>query len=309
MWNLLKRRYDQVKSLFQRTGALLGTRLRALLSGPLDEERLEALEALFYGADLGRELAQELTQEVKRLPHRSEEEVLEALRDLLLKKAPEGALRPLPTPALCLIVGANGSGKTTTVAKLAHLFQQEGRRVLLGAADTFRAAAIEQLGLWAERLGCPIVKGRPQGEAAAVLFDAIQAAKVQGADLLLIDTAGRLHTKHELMQELAKMRRVADKAMPGAPHETWLVLDATMGQNSLEQARLFHEATPLTGLVVTKLDGTAKGGMALAIERRLGIPVRYIGIGEGVEDLRPFSRELFIEALLGIPHEREAPQS
>jgi fused signal recognition particle receptor len=196
-----------------------------------------------------------------------------------------------------LVVGVNGSGKTTTVAKLAHRFRQQGRRVLLAAADTFRAAAGEQLEIWAERAGVPCIGGQPGADPGAVLFDALQAARARGYDLVLADTAGRLHTKYNLMQELQKVRRVAAKAVPGAPHEVWLVLDATTGQNALPQAREFHQAVGVTGLILTKLDGTAKGGAVFAIARELGLPVRFVGVGEGLEDLLPFDADAFVEEL------------
>lgn len=210
---------------------------------------------------------------------------------------------PLPVddakPFVIMMVGVNGSGKTTTTAKLAERFHRSGRRVVLGAADTFRAAAIEQLQVWGDRIGVPVIAQPPGADPAAVAFDAVQAGLARGADLICLDTAGRLHTKSNLMEELKKVRRVAGKVLPGAPHEVLLVLDATIGQNGLAQARQFHEAVGVTGIVVTKLDGTARGGILVAIAQTLKLPIRYIGVGETAEDLLDFDAEQFVDALLG----------
>jgi signal recognition particle-docking protein FtsY len=263
----------------------------------------EELEAALIQADVGVRVAQELLDRLRERARREGVTRAEDLRAML-----KGELRALlkdPPPLnlgrdpleVVLVVGVNGSGKTTTVAKLAHRFRQQGRRVLLAAADTFRAAAGEQLEIWAERAGVPCIGGQPGADPGAVLFDALQAARARGYDLVLADTAGRLHTKYNLMQELQKVRRVAAKAVPGAPHEVWLVLDATTGQNALPQAREFHQAVGVTGLILTKLDGTAKGGAVFAIARELGLPVRFIGVGEGLEDLLPFDADAFVEEL------------
>ncbi len=263
----------------------------------------EDLEAALIQADVGVRVAQELLDRLRERVRREGVTRAEDLRAML-----KGELRALlkdPPPLnlgrdpleVVLVVGVNGSGKTTTVAKLAHRFRQQGRRVLLAAADTFRAAAGEQLEIWAERAGVPCIGGQPGADPGAVLFDALQAARARGYDLVLADTAGRLHTKYNLMQELQKVRRVAAKAVPGAPHEVWLVLDATTGQNALPQAREFHQAVGVTGLILTKLDGTAKGGAVFAIARELGLPVRFIGVGEGLEDLLPFDADAFVEEL------------
>ena len=198
------------------------------------------------------------------------------------------------------MVGVNGTGKTTTSAKLAHLIQQRGQTAVLAACDTFRAAAIEQLKLWGERLKVPVIAGAYGADPASVAHDAVVAAQSRHADYLIIDTAGRLHTKHNLMQELQKVHRVMDKKFPGAPHETLLVLDATTGMNALNQAREFHKAVKLTGLVVTKLDGTSKGGMVVAIQKELGIPIKFIGVGEQADDLQPFNAKQFAEALFSV---------
>ncbi|MDT7883696.1 MAG: signal recognition particle-docking protein FtsY [Thermoflexus sp.] len=263
----------------------------------------EELEAALIQADVGVRVAQELLDRLRERVRREGVTRAEDLRAML--KAELRALLKDPPPLnlgrdpleVVLVVGVNGSGKTTTVAKLAHRFRQQGRRVLLAAADTFRAAAGEQLEIWAERAGVPCIGGQPGADPGAVLFDALQAARARGYDLVLADTAGRLHTKYNLMQELQKVRRVAAKAVPGAPHEVWLVLDATTGQNALPQAREFHQAVGVTGLILTKLDGTAKGGAVFAIARELGLPVRFVGVGEGLEDLLPFDADAFVEEL------------
>jgi fused signal recognition particle receptor len=263
----------------------------------------EELEAALIQADVGVRVAQELLDRLRERVRREGVTRAEDLRAML--KAELRALLKDPPPLnlgrdpleVVLVVGVNGSGKTTTVAKLAHRFRQQGRRVLLAAADTFRAAAGEQLEIWAERAGVPCIGGQPGADPGAVLFDALQAARARGYDLVLADTAGRLHTKYNLMQELQKVRRVAAKAVPGAPHEVWLVLDATTGQNALPQAREFHQAVGVTGLILTKLDGTAKGGAVFAIARELGLPVRFVGVGEGLEDLLPFDAGAFVEEL------------
>ncbi|SNB74133.1 signal recognition particle-docking protein FtsY [Thermoflexus hugenholtzii] len=263
----------------------------------------EELEAALIQADVGVRVAQELLDRLRERVRREGVTRAEDLRAML--KAELRALLKDPPPLnlgrdpleVVLVVGVNGSGKTTTVAKLAHRFRQQGRRVLLAAADTFRAAAGEQLEIWADRAGVPCIGGQPGADPGAVLFDALQAARARGYDLVLADTAGRLHTKYNLMQELQKVRRVAAKAVPGAPHEVWLVLDATTGQNALPQAREFHQAVGVTGLILTKLDGTAKGGAVFAIARELGLPVRFVGVGEGLEDLLPFDADAFVEEL------------
>ena len=204
---------------------------------------------------------------------------------------------PLHSPEVILVVGVNGVGKTTTIAKLANYYKTQGKSVLLAAADTFRAAASEQLTIWAERVGVPIVKHQEGADPAAVVFDALASAKARQADIVIIDTAGRLHTKTNLMEELKKIGRVADRQVPGAPHQTLLILDGTTGQNAVSQAKLFGEAVPITGIVVTKLDGTAKGGVVISVKEELGVPVRWIGIGEKMDDLKPFNAADFANAL------------
>lgn len=304
MFKFIKKRYQQVKTVFQKTGSFLGSKIRALLSGKVDEEAIEKLEELFYEADLGPTLSAELADQVRRYhrkhPSAESEAVIEEIKKELLQRI--DSIPPIEkksgSPHVILIIGVNGNGKTTSVAKLGKRLEKEGKHVLVAAADTFRAAAVEQLDLWAKRANLDIVKGKLGSDPAAVVFDAIEAAKARGKDVVIVDTAGRLHSKTDLLRELEKIRRVSDKACPGAPHETLLVLDATVGQNGVEQALTFNQHTPLTGLVLTKLDGTAKGGTAISLQQKLKLPIEYIGIGEGIDDFKPFDASSFIEALL-----------
>jgi fused signal recognition particle receptor len=272
----------------------------------IDESVLESLEEALVSADVGAETAAALTEAVRERAGSAQRTDLEALRNLLLEeieKVLAGAPRPGRQPEVPLfvtfLVGVNGSGKTTTTAKLASREKAEGRSVLLAAADTFRAGAIDQLQIWADRLDLPVVRHSEGADPSAVLFDALSSAKARGVRTLLVDTAGRLHTKKNLMEELAKMRRIAGRDVPGAPHETLLVLDATTGVNGLTQARRFVEAAGATGVVLTKLDGSARGGIVLAIYRELKLPVLYVGVGEGVDDLVPFDPAEYARALLG----------
>ncbi|CUQ66136.1 signal recognition particle-docking protein FtsY [Candidatus Nitrospira inopinata] len=273
---------------------------------------LEELEASLLGADLGARVVDRLIRRVNEEARgeaasssQGVQNVLSrALYDVLKQVAGPSLLELIdrgPRPFVVLAVGVNGVGKTTTIAKMARRLVQAGRRPLLVAGDTFRAAAIEQLQVWADRLEVPIVRQRHGADPASVAFDGIAAAKARGTDVVLIDTAGRLHTKSNLMEELRKVKRVVGRELPGAPHEVLLVLDATVGQNALAQARQFHEAVGVTGLVLTKLDGTARGGIVVAIAEELKIPVRLVGVGEGVEDLQDFNPEAFVAALFGEP--------
>jgi fused signal recognition particle receptor len=293
----------------QKTRQSLTESLGAVFSRKrIDAETLEELEEALILADLGAQTTEKILQEVtKRVKQKTIEAgaglqagVIETVRDILLAATPAFAtdMPVRPRPWVLLMVGVNGVGKTTTLGKLAYQFQAAGEKSLLVAADTFRAAAIEQAELWAKRAGVDIIKGQPGGDAAAVAFDAVRAARARQVERVLIDTAGRLHTKVHLMEELKKMRRVLEREMPGAPHDIWLVLDATTGQNGITQVQQFHDSLGLTGLVLTKLDGTAKGGIVINIADQFRVPIRYIGIGEGLDDLRPFDAAEFAAALL-----------
>ncbi len=270
-----------------------------------DPKVLEALEEALLLADVGPATAREIVAAVREEAGRRGSEQGDVVRDVLKREIARRLTVPGPpvevpagAPRVVLVVGVNGTGKTTTAAKLAARAVAGGKSVVLGAADTFRAAAIDQLGIWATRLGVPLVAHRPGADPAAVVHDACTAAKARKADLLLVDTAGRLHTKHNLMEELAKIRRIAGREIPGAPHEALLVLDAVTGLNGLAQAREFTKSAAVTGLVLTKMDGTAKGGVVLAIVRELDLPVRYVGIGEAAEDLLEFEPDAFARALV-----------
>jgi fused signal recognition particle receptor len=295
------------KRLFQglsRTRENLTATLRGLGGAErVDEETLDDLEASLLAADLGPDLAAEVMEEVRsRLGRGGADDLPAAIRSALRGALPDGGdeeHRTSDGPHVVFVVGVNGGGKTTTVGKLAARERSEGREAVVVAADTFRAAAIEQLERWTERAGVEIVKQREGADPAAVVFDALKAARARGIDTVLVDTAGRLHTKANLMAELGKLARVAGREVQGAPHEVLLIVDATTGQNGLSQAEEFTRAAELTGVVLTKLDGTAKGGIALAIHRRLGLPIRYVGVGEGVEDLLSFDPGQYVEGLLG----------
>lgn len=268
----------------------------------VDAETLEELEATLLLADMPARLAAELTAELEKSYKGLRVDGRDMLRKLLLRTLGEGTPYewPIVDPLLSiLIVGINGSGKTTTCAKLAGVARRAGRRPLLGAADTFRAAGSSQLGIWAERVGCESVIGQTGADAAAVAYDALAAARARKCDVAIIDTAGRMHTKQPLMEELGKVRRAMAKNIEAAPHEIWLVLDAALGQNALVQARIFNDVAPLTGVIVTKLDGSAKAGFIFSITRELGLPIRFVGLGEGMDDLAIFEPAAFVDALLG----------
>lgn len=284
--------------------ARVGDAIKARFSP--DPKALEALEEALLAADVGPATAAELVEAVRVEAGRRDAGEADVVRRVLKAEierrlsveGPESAAVPQGMPRVVLMVGVNGTGKTTTAAKLAARAAAAGGRPVLAAADTFRAAAIDQLEVWAGRIGIPLVKHRPGADPAAVVFDACAAAKARGADLLLVDTAGRLHTKHNLMEELSKIRRIAGREIPGAPHEVLLVLDAVTGMNGLAQAREFLKAAGVTGLVLTKMDGTAKGGVILAIVRELNLPVRYVGVGETADDLLDFDPAGFAAALI-----------
>jgi fused signal recognition particle receptor len=287
---------------FKKILSPFAKKIRALFSKTPDEAAFEHLEQIFYEADLGASTAAELVEKIRALYRKnsdlSTDEILdfvkqELLKGLVLSKQAQGK------PHIILLVGVNGSGKTTTLAKLASHYAKQGKKVLVAAGDTFRAAAIEQLEAWAKRVGVDLIKSQPNSDPSGVAFDAVAAGKARGIDIVLIDTAGRLQTKTDLMHELAKVRRVIQKQLPDAPHETLLVVDATIGQNAIDQANTFHQFTPLTGIVLTKLDGSAKGGIAIAIQKQLHIPIQWVGTGEGAEDLEPFDPESYVDALLG----------
>ncbi len=271
----------------------------------LFEELMDALVLADMGAETAMEIVDDLRDRVKTKRITDGQEVKRELAALIAEKLGDGTatLELSGSPAVIFVIGVNGVGKTTTIGKIAAQLQSEGKRVLLAAADTFRAAAISQLEVWADRVGCDIVKGGEGADPASVVYDACNAAKKRNSDVLIVDTAGRLHNKKNLMDELAKMYRVIDRELPTASKESLLVLDATTGQNAVSQAELFSKAVPLTGLVLTKLDGTAKGGIVISICTRLGVPVKFIGVGEGIDDLQPFSPSDFSAALFDFTEE------
>jgi fused signal recognition particle receptor len=300
--------FKKIKDGLSQTHDKLTAEIKRIVtrSPRLTAESIEDLEAALLAADLGVAMTQQILSAAKKafesqgkagldfleVAAREVEQSL-AANDAELKKLPGGV-------TVVSMVGVNGTGKTTTSAKLAHLIQQRGQTAVIAACDTFRAAAVEQIKIWGTRLNVPVIAGAYGADPASVAHDAVAAAQSRNADYLFIDTAGRLHTKHNLMQELQKVHRVMDKKFPGAPHETLLVLDATTGMNALNQAREFHKAVTLTGLVVTKLDGTSKGGMVVAIQKELGIPIKFIGVGEQADDLQPFDAKQFAEALFSL---------
>ncbi len=298
--------FGRMRSALQKTAAVLNTPMGELLRARrLDEDLLEELEEALILADVGPRVAMDLVEQIRDRFRRKEiqkaEDVLAFFKEMLaegLHSEDEMRLaRNDQGPTVILLVGVNGTGKTTTTAKLARFLQNQGHSVLLAAADTFRAAAGEQLDIWAGRVGAHLVRHQDGADPAAVVFDACDAALARGMDYMLVDTAGRIHTKKNLMQQLEKIRRVAAKKIPGAPHETLLVLDATTGQNALSQARTFTEGVGVTGLVLAKLDGTAKGGVVIAIHREVRLPIKYIGTGEGADDFAPFDPDEFTDAL------------
>ena len=300
--------FKKIKDGLSRTHDKLTSEIKRIVtrSPRLTADSLEELEAALLGADLGMAMTQQILEAARNAfesQGRAGLDFLEVAASEVEKSlsANDPELKKLPAGVTVVsIVGVNGTGKTTTSAKLAHVIQQRGQTAMLAACDTFRAAAVEQIKIWGNRLNVPVIAGAYGADPAAVAHDAVVAAQSRNADYLFIDTAGRLHTKHNLMQELQKVHRVIDKKLPGAPHETLLVLDATTGMNALNQAREFHKAVKLTGLVVTKLDGTSKGGMVVAIQKELGIPIKFIGVGEQADDLQPFNAKQFAEALFSI---------
>ncbi len=297
---------DRLKAGVEKTRSGLMDRLGDVFAGEkqIDANLLEELEYALYTADIGVKTTEEILESIRERVDRKLVGDAAELKGLIrqhILEVLEAAERPVPhvdqPPAVVMVVGVNGAGKTTTIGKLAQRYKSEGRSVLLCAADTFRAAAIEQLEIWGERTGTNVIRQSEGSDPSAVLFDALQAAKARKVDYVIVDTAGRLHTKANLMAELDKMKRTATKVIPTAPHDVLLVLDATTGQNGLEQARKFTETTGVTGIVLTKLDGTAKGGIVVAISRELNLPIRYVGVGEKVDDLLPFDPEEFVASI------------
>ncbi len=291
------------KAAFGRIANLLG-------ASEIDHDTWDELEAILIQADLGidstQSIIQALQQTVRTEGLTRSEDLQKYLRSELLNR-----LDPPPQfdfdsyhPAVIMLVGVNGSGKTTTTAKLGRLFQMNHKSVLFAAADTFRAAAIDQLQVWGDRLNLPVISGQPNSDPGAVAYDAIQSAVARKADIVIVDTAGRLHTRYNLMEELKKVHRVCGKALPGAPHAVWLIIDATTGQNALIQARAFKQAVDINGIILAKLDSSARGGMTFAIQKELGVPIIYAGLGEKTEDLEPFDREKFVDSILSTSHNR-----
>lgn len=284
------------KATFGQIATLLG-------ASEITDETFEELEALLIKADLGIDTTEDI---LAALWDRERKEgfikaaqLKDALRQELRQRLDEPPQLSFPDrPSVILVVGVNGSGKTTSIAKLGKRYASQGKRVILGAADTYRAAAVDQLQVWADRVNLPVIAGQPDGDPGAVAYDTVQAAIARQADIALIDTAGRLHTRFNLMEELKKVHRVVGKAMPGAPHAVWLVMDATTGQNALQQARAFKETVNVTGIILAKLDSSARGGMAFAIQQELNLPILYAGLGEGPDDLQPFDPDLFIQGIL-----------
>ena len=299
--------FDRMRQAVTRTRESLSDSISSViaLTREVDQASLDELEPRLLAADIGSATTAIIMENLRQRALRTGIESGAQLKELLkaeLKQILDGVSRPIQHPSappeVILMVGVNGTGKTTTTGKLANLYRSQGKSILLCAADTFRAAAIEQLEVWAQRSDVPLVKTKQGGDPSAALYDALAAAKSRGTDIMIADTAGRLHTKTDLMKELEKMRRTAEKLVPGAPHQTFLVMDATTGQNGLQQARLFTEAARVTGIVLTKLDGTAKGGIVLAIATELKLPVLYAGIGEKLDDLIPFDSTAFIDSLV-----------
>lgn len=296
--------FNKIKEGLEKTRKSFVKNVETVIIGyaEIDDDFLDDLEAVMLTSDLGPKTTEYLMREIRRgvtegiinntgdvMPFMEDR-----ITEMLVDQEDEIALHH---PEVILVVGVNGVGKTTTIAKLANYYTKEGKKVIIAAGDTFRAAAADQLSIWADRVGVPIVKHKEGADPAAVVYDAMEAAKARNADLVIVDTAGRLHTKVNLMEELKKMGRVANNHVEGAPHQTLLVLDGTTGQNAVSQAKLFGQAVPVNGIVVTKLDGTAKGGVVISIKEELGVPVRWIGVGEGMDDLRPFNAKEFANAL------------
>ena len=297
--------FNRLKSGLNKTRQVLNTDINELFtsSRKIDDALFEELEELLISSDLGMDITMEMMERIRKRAGRlsSADQLKAVLKEELKALFPEmpdpNTASAVTRPHVIMVVGINGTGKTTTLGKLATRFTRQGKKVLIAAADTFRAAAIEQVGIWAERAGASIVKHKQGADPAAVAYDAVEAAMARNMDILLIDTAGRLHTQKNLMEELKKIKRTVARKMPGAPHEVLMVLDATTGQNAISQAKIFHEAVPLTQLALTKLDGTAKGGIVAAVASTMHLPIRYIGVGESLDDLQEFDPVRFVNAL------------
>ena len=295
--------FEKLKNgLFKSRNSFFG-RIKSLFTRGVDEDTLEELEEMLICADVGFEATEEILDRLREYTKENKikdpESATKALKEILMETLGETQPLKLDTkPSVILVIGVNGVGKTTSIAKIANVLKSEGKKVVLAAGDTFRAGAIEQLGVWADRVGVDLIHQSEGSDPAAVVFDAVHAAKKRDADVLIVDTAGRLHNKKNLMNELAKINRVIDRELPDAARETLLVLDSTTGQNAVNQAVEFKNAADITGLVLTKLDGTAKGGIIFSIKNKLNIPVRFIGVGEGVDDLQPFDPKEYVDALL-----------
>lgn len=301
---------EKMKQAVTRTRENLSEKIDQVVAftKEIDRQTLDDLEAILISADLGTKTTEQILKNLRERADRKQirdvaelkKLIQEQILEILNATPPRPGKPPSGEPEVVMVVGVNGTGKTTTIGKLAYALRTEGKTVLMCAADTFRAAAIEQLEIWGSRAGVEVIRTKPGGDPAAVLFDALNAAKARRTDSVIVDTAGRLHTKSNLMAELEKMKRTARRIIPGAPHEVLLVMDATTGQNGLQQARQFTESAGVTGIVLTKLDGTAKGGVVVAISRELGLPVRYVGVGEQAGDLLPFNAQNFAESLFAV---------
>ncbi|HQT91154.1 MAG TPA: signal recognition particle-docking protein FtsY [Candidatus Kryptobacter bacterium] len=304
-------RFKKVKDGLSRTRSTFADRITKVISRKtkIDDELIDEIEETLLSSDVGFDATGKIVGDIRARVKAEGFEDSSMLKSLLKEEIakylmePDGSAAVVEKPRVIMIVGVNGVGKTTTVGKLSYNFRNEGKKVLIAAADTFRAAANEQLQIWADRAGVEIIQQEPGTDPGAVAYDAVSAAKARGVDVVLIDTAGRLHTKTNLMEELRKITRVIGKVIPGAPHEVYLVLDAVTGQNGLVQARQFLQSAGVTGIVLTKLDGTAKGGIVIAISQELKLPVKYIGVGEGIDDLQPFDRTTFVDALFSEAEE------
>ena len=298
-----KKEKDKMKTGLEKTRTgFWGSIMNTLTGSVIDDEMYDDLEEQLILADVGGEVAvhlvDKLRDRVRDKGLKTGEQAADALRDIIAEEmTPEAEMALDGKPAVILVIGVNGVGKTTSIAKLADFYTRQGKKVMLAAGDTFRAAAAEQLQIWGERAGCEVIRHEEGADPAAVVFDAVKAAIARNVDVLFIDTAGRLHNKTNLMNELEKVHRIIKREIPEAPHETFLVLDATTGQNAINQAKVFMETANVTGVVLTKLDGTAKGGVVIAIKEELGLPVKWIGVGEGIMDFRPFEADKFVDAL------------